>query len=77
MIGKARVNELSSQAGDGASLHIDPKDYVLSEESIKALTELAMLVREIKIQQALDQADTANHHANKFTNRKTYPEGYA
>ncbi len=57
--------------------HIDPKDYVLSEESIQALTELALLVREIKIQQALDQAYASNHHANKLTNRKTYPEGHA
>ncbi|MCJ9430739.1 hypothetical protein [Kordiimonas marina] len=76
MIGETsekRGNEPLSHSSSGLNRpHIDPKDYVLSEEAIEALTELAMLVREIKVQQALEQADAAIHHENETSNRNPY-----
>jgi len=55
--------------------YVDPKDYVFSEETIRALTELALLVRDIQARQAAERRSTSSdinqHHDNNKTDRKT------
>ncbi len=49
------------------------KDYLLSEESIEALTELALLIREVRAYQALHEPDKlqkSDELYNRYKNTK-------
>ena len=67
MIGSAPVEQRKS-----GYPRIDPKDYVFSEETIQSLTELALLVRDIRVRQATRQAKSNNPspHGDENTSNK-------
>lgn len=54
--------------------HIDPKDYVFSEETIQSLTELALLVREIRARQEARQVRSKNQKLHVHNIIKDKPD---
>jgi hypothetical protein len=52
---------------------IDPKDYIFSEETIQSLTELALLVRDIRARQAARQSKSNNLKTHAHNTIKNEP----
>jgi len=55
--------------------HIDPKDYVFSEETVRSLTELALLLNEIEMEEEAERAlaDKSTHHESNQATGKEPP----
>ena len=49
--------------------HIDPKDYVFSDETVRSLTELAFLINEIEMEEEAERelSDNTTHHESNYT----------
>ncbi|MBX2866752.1 hypothetical protein KTR10_02270 [Candidatus Kaiserbacteria bacterium] len=44
--------------------HIDPKDYVFSEETVRSLTELALLLNDIEMEERAEAEKGNKKHIN-------------
>lgn len=55
--------------------HIDPKDYVFTEETVRSLTELAFLLNEIEMEEEAERAlsDKSPHHEPNHATGKRLP----